>query len=291
MKRKALKLSFFIIVLLCLLVTISELRQLLSNRYDKNLEGRKSEHFDPAFSRLNSLSKFENYCDSAYGGVQINASDTEQYAALISRTLRERFYHGYSYYSIGQNSFAFLFAPLIKKDLGAIVIPDDILKHPMAACSQQSIIGMEVFKNKGIPVRKVGFFADSYGGHFCFEAFFGGKWHFFDPDLEPKLSVMIANHFPSISELVKEDTLLQKLYFRRDKEFVEKLFFTYSYGDVNKFPAPRARFYQYATKFLSFTAWLLLLIGYFLVHKKIIYIKKKEKCVELQDSLAPALGA
>ena len=40
------------------------------------------------------------------------------------------------------------FSPLIKEDLNAIVIPNDILKHPMAACSQQSIIGMEVFKKK-----------------------------------------------------------------------------------------------------------------------------------------------
>ena len=91
---------------------------------------------------------------------------------------------------------AIYLAPFIKKDLSAIVIPNDILKQPMAACSQQSIIGMEVFKRKGFKVRKVGFFYDGYGGHFCFEAFFYNRWHFFDPDLEPKLSIMIANHFP-----------------------------------------------------------------------------------------------
>jgi len=98
-----------------------------------------------------------------------------------SQILRGRFYHGYSYYELGQNSLGYLFAPLIKKDLSAIVIPNDIFKHPMAACSQQSIVGMEVFKTKGIKVRKIGFFADGYGGHFLFEALFGGKCIFLIP--------------------------------------------------------------------------------------------------------------
>jgi len=43
----------------------------------------------------------------------------------------------------------------------------------MAACSQQSIVGMEVFKTKGIKVRKIGFFADGYGGHFVLKLFSG----------------------------------------------------------------------------------------------------------------------
>jgi hypothetical protein len=41
--------------------------------------------------------------------------------------------------------------------LSAIVLPEDILKYPMAACSQQSIIMMECFKKIGVDYRKVGF--------------------------------------------------------------------------------------------------------------------------------------
>ncbi len=107
------------------------------------------------------------------------------------------------------------------------MIPDDILKYPKAACSQQSIIGMEVFKRKGFKVRKVGFFMDGLGGHFCYEAFFKDKWHFFDPDLEPKLSIMTKSHFPGIAEIVKNDSLLHSLYYKLNYDEVEKLFPTY----------------------------------------------------------------
>lgn len=245
------------------------------------------EHFDPSLSKLNSIDRFIIYCDSIYGSNTIKPSDSEQYANIVSETLRDRFYHGYSYYGIGDNSFAYILAPFIKRDLDAIVIPDDILKHPMAACSQQSIVGMEVYKKKGFSVRKVGFFAKGYGGHFCFEAFFEGKWHFFDSDLEPQLSIMAENHFPSIAELVQNDSLLHKIYFLKDRNLIDKLFFTYAYGPTNKFPAPRARIFQYVTKYLSYTSWLIFIVIYLIVQKKFYYGKRKKECAELPASLVP----
>ena len=292
MKRKALNVIFLLLISFGVFVFIYELFGTSSKKDIADYEKiKKNEYFEPSFSRLTSVSTFVSYCDSLYGHTYINSSDTEQYATIVSQILRGRFYHGYSYYELGQNSFGYLFAPLIKKDLSAIVIPNDILKHPMAACSQQSIVGMEVFKMKGIKVRKIGFFADGYGGHFCFEAFFGGKWHFFDPDLEPKLSLMVSNHFPSVFELVKNDSLLHQMYFKQDKDYIEKLFLSYSYGPVNKFPATNARIYQHTTKFLSYTSWLLLVLLYLFMQKKILYSKKKEVCAELQDSLVPEISA
>src|SRR5215467_10128045 len=245
----------------------------------------KSEYFDPGLSGLTSVSAFVSYCDSLYGNSQISSSDSEKYAAYVSQVLRQRFYHGYSYYSMGQNALGYIMAPLIKPDLSAIVIPDDILKHSMAACSQQSIVGMEVFKKKGFKVREVGFLAKEYGGHFCFETLFNNKWHYFDPDMEPKLSIMIADHLPSISEITGNDTLLHNLYYKLDNQYAEKLFKAYFYGPINKFPAPHARIYQYITKYLSYTSWLLFILLYLFVQKRFDYIRKKEKCAELQGSL------
>ena len=83
----------------------------------------QNEAFDPSLSRLRSITALTSYCDSLYGKSEINASDSEQYAAIVAETLRERFYHGYSYYYFGQNSIAYFLAPLIKGDLNAIVIP------------------------------------------------------------------------------------------------------------------------------------------------------------------------
>ena len=102
---------------------------------------------------------------------------------------------------------------------------------------------------------------------------------------------MVSNHFPSVFELVKNDSLLHQMYFKQDKDYIEKLFLSYSYGPVNKFPAANARIYQYTTKFLSYTSWLLLVLLYLFMQKKILYSKKKEACAELQDSLVPEISA
>ena|SRR5215469_14744415 len=251
----------------------------------------KSEYFDPDLTRVASVSTFVSYCDSLYGDDHIRSLDSEKYAVIISQVLRQRFYHGYSYYSMGQNALGYIMAPLIKSDLSAIVIPDDILKHPMAACSQQSIVGMEVFRKKGFNVRKVTFFAKEYGGHFCFEVFFNNKWHYFDPDMEPKLSLMIANHLPSISEITENDTLLHKLYYKLDNQYAEKLFRAYFYGPVNKFPAPHAIVYQYITKYLSLGSWLIFMLIYWGLNKRWNKSKKEEVCAELQGSLIPGKRA
>jgi len=286
------KIIFFVAISLAIQVLISEIWFYFFYKDKPNVfESVNGEHFDPSLSRLRSIPTFLQYCDSIYGNTRINPSDSEQYAIIISRSLRERFYHGYSHYSFGQNSLACFLAPVLNEKLSAIVIPDDILKHPNAACSQQSIIGMEVFKKKGFKVRKVGFFADGYGGHFCFEAFYNGKWHFFDPDLEPKLRIMIANHFPSIADLVSEDSLVHQLYYKKDNKLIKKLLITYTYGRVNKFPAPNARVYQYITKYLSYTLWLWIVLIYVFVRKRVNYAKKKEQCAELQDSLVPEIRA
>jgi hypothetical protein len=245
------------------------------------------EYFEPSLTHLNSISQFIDHCDSVYGNRKIAKSDSEYYSTIVSITLRGRFYHGYSYYKLGQNFLAYVFAPFIHRDLSAIVIPDDILKHSNAACSQQSIVGMEVFKKKGFRVRKVGFLDKKYGGHFCFEVFYGNKWHYFDPDMEPELWTMIKLHHPAFEELNKNDSLLYKLYSGKNRDFVRHVFSNFFYGKVNKFPASNARIYQYVTKYLSYTLWFWLILLYFFVRKRlnIINKKKNETCAELQESL------
>lgn len=291
MKNLLIKISCALLIVSGLVILVNE----ILNNFDKKNEVivPHNEHFDPSLLRLRSVAAFTSYCDSLYGKSQINASDSEQYAGIVAQTLRERFYHGYSYYYFGQNSAAYFLAPLIKDDLRAIVIPNDILKHPMAACSQQSIVGMEVFKRKGIDVRKIGFYAKEYGGHFCFEAFFNGKWHFFDPDMEPKLSIMRKNHFPSIAELTQNDSLLHSLYTKEDRNFVEKLFLSYTYGPVNKFPAPNAIVFQYMTKFLSYFSWVPFILLYLLVGRKVNNTtkNKNKSSTQVSKAFGPELRA
>lgn len=221
-----------------------------------------AEWFDPSLLRLNSMSRLQAFCDSVYGKKEIGVDDSAYYANMVGKILRLRFYHGYSYYYLGQNFLGWALAPVIHRDLSAIVIPDDVLKHPNAACSQQSIIGMELLKRKGFAVRKVSFYDPiERSGHFCFEVFYNGKWHYYDPDKEPELEILERLGRPSIEELTADLSLLDSVYHREDETVRRGYLLKYDYGQVNVFPAKKARLYQFGTKILSYTLffWLLLL--------------------------------
>jgi hypothetical protein len=157
--------------------------------------------------------------------------------------------------------------------LRAIVIPDDILKYPYAACSQQSIVFMEILKRKGFTTREVGFQGKIYG-HFCFEAYYDGGWHFYDPDMEPDVAVLNAYNRPSIAILTRHPDILLKAYRQYPSEQVLDIFPNYFYGSVNTFAAPRAIIFQQLTKFFSYTIWLFFLIAFILVRKKYLRLSK-----------------
>ncbi|MBL0337301.1 MAG: hypothetical protein IPP73_18825 [Chitinophagaceae bacterium] len=127
-----------------------------------------------------------------------------------------------------------LLSQVSMEGLSAIVIPDDILEYPYAACSQQSIILMELLKQKGFTTRKVGFQGKTTG-HFCFEVFYGNGWHFYDPDMEPDSKVLDANNRPDIQFLARHKDVLLQAYAQYPVEKVLDIFPNYFYGSVNEF--------------------------------------------------------
>lgn len=241
------------------------------------------EAFDPSLSRLNSLANFIAYCDSLYGSAVISKGDSSRYANIVGLVVKQRFYHSYSEYGIGHNFVGAFLAPLIKSDLSSIVVPDDILKYPNAACSQQSIIGMEVLRLKGFNTRKVGFYKKGYGGHFTYEAAYDGKWHYYDPDKEPDNVLLTSLNRPSIEELSRDKEIMKAAYPNSQYFKIPGVIDSYFYGPVNTFPASRAIKYQYITRFLSYTLWLWLIFGYLLVKRKFIFVKPAAPHVEYPD--------
>jgi hypothetical protein len=236
------------------------------------------EAYDPSLSRLNSLEKLEQYCDSIYGEKAFAGGSIEferTYTDIVSSAVRNRFFHGYSYYSINDNYLAKIVAKVTMPGLNALVIPDEILKHPYAACSQQSIVMMEVLKDKGLSTRKISFEGKKFGGHFAFEVFYDGTWHFNDPNLEPDKSVLDNHGRPGIDFLVRNPDILTKAYAHRSSEEILDIFPTYSYGPVNKFPAPKALIFQKATHFLTYTIWIVFLIAFMIVRRSYLRIKRK----------------
>ncbi len=257
----------------------------------------KVEDYDPALQRLNTLDKLEAYCDSIYrqnNQGQLTIRDDGTYPEIASAVVRNRFYHGYSVYGFSNNFMAMLFSQISIEGLSAIVLPDDILKYPFAACSQQSIVMMDLLRRKGFAIRKVGFKGKKYG-HFCFEANYQGTWHFYDPNMEPDVKTLNAYNRPGIAFLAGHRDILLKAYHRYPEELVLDVFPNYFYGRPNEAAAPRARLFQQVTKFLSYTMWTFFLLAFIWTRRlyKRMAIQagpaRKRKTVPVELNIAPSL--
>lgn len=263
------------LVLFAITFTISLLqlagnKRWLSRLDSKNPEYNQKEAFDRSLGTINSLAKLEKYCDSIFSNETVTEKEKnypQEYANLLAELVRKRFYHGYSSYGFENNYMAVVLSRLSRPGYNSIVEPDDILKYPFAACSQQSIVMMEVLKKKGMKTRSV-LFQGKKSGHFAFELFYENNWHFFDPNMEPDLAILNNYNRPSISFLTTHPDILLSAYRHYPKDLIEDVFFTYSYGNVNSFPAPRAAIFHKLSKLLSETAWIIFLILFLVFHRK-----------------------
>lgn len=221
-----------------------------------------------------TIEEIISYADSVAAKKGINNSSIE-YGEIYAGLIRKRFHHGYSHYALNENWLAALAGRFVWDDLSAIVLPEDLIKKPMAACSQQSIVMMECFKRKGIPYRKVGF-----DHHYTLEGNFGGKWYFFDTNMEPDFSKYKRT---SIEELIREGAL-EKIYGSHF-DSLSKLKWTlsnYYEGATNVEPAPKAMAFHKITFWLSRLLFLFPLLFLFIKrkkHKNISVAKKHESSV------------
>lgn len=198
------------------------------------------------------MSDIELYIDSVAMKQKVMKDDkiidSVEYVLIVDKTLKNRFFHGYSAYNLSDNYMAYL-AGKLWSHLSAIVIPDDLLTYNNAACSQQAILFQEILKNKGFKVRKIGF-TSSYSGHFCSEVQYGGKNHFFDTNMEANWDSVEV--IPNTKDLVNNDSLLHKVYaYLREEQFI---LFTQNppiYGEWDEYPAKKARLFHQLTKFFS----------------------------------------
>jgi len=240
-------------------------------RYNDN------EDFDPSLLRLTSMEKLTAYCDSLYEE-KVNSGGAvtfeETYTNIALEVVRKRFYHGYSCYGLNNNFLGVLLANVSMKGLNAIVVPDDMLKYPYAACSQQSVILMKIFQRKGFTTRKVAFQGKKYG-HFCFETDYEGSWHFFDPDMEPDTAIMNAYNRPSIQFLAHHPDILLKAYQHFPKEEILDIFPNYFYGPLNTIPGTNAIIFQKATKALSYFIWTIFLFLFIITRRKYLRLSNQ----------------
>jgi hypothetical protein len=216
--------------------------------------GERWEQYDASLARqLTSVNDILAYSEKLAREKNIQKG-TLEYASLVGEVVSKRFFHGYSHYATGQNWLAALAGKYVWWDLSALVRPDDIMKYPMGACSQQSIVLMECFRRIDIPVRKLGF-----QHHFAMEANINGTWYFFDPNMEPKFPGGVRKSYAELQasgqayELYKDHISMSTFNF---------MFANPQYGTTNTSPALRAELFQSVTAVLSKSLWLLPFLGF-----------------------------
>lgn len=198
----------------------------------------------PRFQSVESIVYYVN----RHAGDQ---NDQKAKLEILVKLVRQRFHHAYAVYGMQDNWMAVFAGRYIWNDLAAIVIPDDILNHEVAACSQAAIVVMECCKQLGIDTRKVGL-----QGHYALEAKANGKWYYVDANLKPDFEAI--NGRKSLAEIL-ENGEQYKLYAKTilDSNNIAHKFSKITYSKTNINPAPRAYIFHVVTKVLSKWGWII----------------------------------
>lgn len=207
-----------------------------------NLVPRLDEQFDRKLMSITSVSEAVDYVKLSAEG-----SSEKQLLQAADQFVRQRFYHGYSTFAPADNWLAYM-AGYVWDDLRYPVIPDDILKHRQAACSQQAIVFQAIARRLGFTVGSIAF---TDPGHFASAVKVNGSWFYFDPNREIA-GVNVPLH------AVISGSALYGLYGALGRNW------TYagengeiSLRDVNGNPAPQATFFHQITSLFSSYGWLI----------------------------------
>lgn len=237
---------------------------LIPNFIDKSInetaQFSPKEKFDPKLSEINSIDKLENYTDSVATSKNISVQSIN-YFVLLESIISDRFYHGFSEYTLKENWVAALSQKMIGYGLDNKVQPNDIMKNQMAACSQQAAVMMAIAKRKKVDYRPVGF-----PHHYAMEIKEKENWYFFDANMEPSINTTQRLHQ---SWNAQNDSLKKyystSLHTNLGYQFGNKK--TANFGSVNDNPAPRLKLFHYITFLLSKLLWCMPLI--------LVFVKKR----------------
>ncbi len=215
------------------------------------------EKFEPGLVALNSLDQLEQYIDKAAAELHFSVQ-SPAYPLLVENIIARRFYHGFSHPSLSENFIAALAEKTIGYGLGCKVNTNEIMKHENAACSQQSMVMMEIFRRKQITYRSVGF-----QHHYAMEAQVAGNWYYLDANMEPNMTLEERKEINWMGQADQLKKYYDASRFKNlDYQFGNGLMAVN--GSINEVPAKNARFFQDFTAILSKIAWCipLLILAY-----------------------------
>ncbi|MEO5500910.1 MAG: hypothetical protein ABIR31_05655 [Ginsengibacter sp.] len=218
------------------------------------------EEFDSSLKSIKTLQKLSEAADHINQGKYSNKSF--EYALIVSKILRERFYHGFSQYRFSENFIAVSTDYLLNNNISCLVDPEEIMKYPYAGCSQLVIVFAEIMKKNHVSYRSI-----SFPHHLAIEFYLTDSWYFFDPNLEPQLT----KEQRDVRHWHHSNDSLKKHYSSADHDldFVFGVGQTAGIGKVNSPLASNARPFQSISIYISQWIWTIPLC--FLIP---LYIKK-----------------
>lgn len=226
---------------------------LLPNFFDKEvnavLQYDHKEKYNPQLSNLNNIAALEMYIDSVAATRQILTGGFE-YAELIEEIIAERFYHGFSHYTPAENWIAAFAGKFIKEDYACKVQPEEIIQQGNAACSQQTLVMMQLLRNKKMSYRSVGF-----PHHYAMEVLINKEWYFFDANMEPAIN----KEQRALSYWKHKNDAIKKYYdvtIHTNLDFQFGCGLTATTGAINEIPAQKAKYFHIVTGILSKICWL-----------------------------------
>ena len=231
--------------------------------------GPSIEAFDSTLIRLNTLEKLTSYVDSVAAIKNIEQGSLE-YAIEANNIVQNRFYHGYSTFSLNENWIAVVLEKFSPIFFSARVKPDDILKKPYGFCHQQSIVLMELLQSKKLDCRPV-----KFPDHFTIQCRIDGKWNYFDPDLEPKiLPLQRSNEEWLVNSdslaLAYKGVIAFKEKYNNRTDVIDSTFgkpIIPVYGEINAVQAPNTRLFQKISMPLSKIAFVFPLLLLFYINR------------------------
>ena len=224
-----------------------------------------NEKFNEGLLVINTPQKLDSLVSLEFEG---NGHDTAKTLLFMDDFFRNRFYHSYSEFSFHDNWIAVICGHLIWSHFLLPVVPDDIIKFPMAGCSQQGILFQQQLSRLKIPCSSLQFYPMEYqsSGHYAITAYYKSSWHYFDPNLEP---IIVDSTMPSLEDIIQRKLYLQMYTKKVNKDFKE-YFINKNYKRVQERSYPKGNMYHFhlITHFLSDWLWLILLSIYFILFFK-----------------------
>jgi len=240
-------------ILLAFITLALFLPNLFTATLQTSLPYNGKEKFDPALSVINSVVRLEKYTDSIAEAKNIPVH-SYAYLELLGTIVEHRFYHGFSHYSLSENWIAALAGKLVKVDYSCKVLPDEILAHPNAACSQQALVMMQVLRDKNFSYRSLGF-----PHHYALEVLVDGQWYFFDTNMEPSVtkeqrSLVHWQHRNDVMKLYYDAAVHADINYQFGNNTTALI------GAVNEEPGKRVAFFHIVTGVVSKIGWLIPLL-------------------------------